>query len=249
VGRQVEIGGLRYRVVGVVEDVSMARYSAWADIWVPHGTVSSTQYRAVSGGGQCTGLLLARSTADFPRIRAEIVSRLKHLEMPPPFTRAYAYPMTRFEHIVHSHSLNNPRDGRPPVGRVLLLWLGMTAGFLLLPTVNLVNLNLSRILERAPEIGVRKAFGASSLDLVGQFVVENVLLCLIGSLLGLVLAVALLEGVEASGVLPHARFDLNPRVFAYAAALGLFFGALSGALPAWRMSRLHPVTALRGGQR
>ena len=44
---------------------------------------------------------------------------------------------------------------------------------MLLPTVNLVNINLSRILERASEIGVRKAFGASSRTLVGQFVVEN----------------------------------------------------------------------------
>jgi len=43
---------------------------------------------------------------------------------------------------------------------------------------------LSRILERAPEIGVRKAFGASSVCLIGQFVVENILLTLIGGLLG-----------------------------------------------------------------
>ena len=45
---------------------------------------------------------------------------------------------------------------------------------MLLPAVNLVNLNVSRIMERASEIGVRKAFGASSRALVGQFVVENV---------------------------------------------------------------------------
>ena len=43
--------------------------------------------------------------------------------------------------------------------------------FMVLPTLNLVNLNVSRILERASEIGVRKAFGASSWRLVGQFVV------------------------------------------------------------------------------
>ena len=48
--------------------------------------------------------------------------------------------------------------------------------FVLLPTVNLVNINVSRILERASEIGVRKAFGASRRTLVAQFVVENVIL-------------------------------------------------------------------------
>ena len=62
--------------------------------------------------------------------------------------------------------------------------------FMLLPTVNLVNINLSRILDRSSEIGVRKAFGASSRTLVGQFVVENVVLTLIGAGIGLVLAVA-----------------------------------------------------------
>ena len=56
---------------------------------------------------------------------------------------------------------------------------------MLLPAVNLININVSRIMERASEIGVRKAFGASSLTLVGQFVVENVLLTLIGGAIGL----------------------------------------------------------------
>ena len=50
--------------------------------------------------------------------------------------------------------------------------------FMLLPALHLINLNVSRIMERASEIGVRKTFGASSRSLVGQFVVENVLLTL-----------------------------------------------------------------------
>ena len=57
--------------------------------------------------------------------------------------------------------------------------------FMLLPAVNLVNLNVSRIMERASEIGVRKSFGASSRVLVGQFLVENVALTLIGGAIGL----------------------------------------------------------------
>ena len=59
---------------------------------------------------------------------------------------------------------------------------------MLLPTLNLVNINISRIMERASEIGVRKAFGASSRTLVGQFVVENIILTLVGGAFGLVLS-------------------------------------------------------------
>ena len=55
--------------------------------------------------------------------------------------------------------------------------------------------------------------------------------------------------MEATGLLPYADLRLNLRVFAGALGLACLFGLLSGAYPAWRMSRLHPVAALRGGQR
>jgi len=112
--------------------------------------------------------------------------------------------------------------------------------------VNLINLNMSRIMERASEIGVRKAFGASSRSLVGQFIVENLVLTLIGGAAGFALSGLVLRALTASGLVPYARFALNYRVFAYGLGLALFFGLLSGVYPAWRMSRLHPVQALKG---
>ena len=110
----------------------------------------------------------------------------------------------------------------------------------------MVNLNTSRILERASEIGVRKAFGATSATLVGQFMVENLVLTLIGGLLGFVLAIMLLDLVAASNLIKYADLRINLRVFGAALLLMVFFGVLSGAYPAWRMSRMRPVDALRG---
>jgi putative ABC transport system permease protein len=121
--------------------------------------------------------------------------------------------------------------------------------FMLLPTLNLVNLSVSRILERASEIGVRKAFGASSQTLVQQFVVENVALTVVGGFLGFALSQLVLSALTASGFLAYAHFTLNGRIFMVGLALAVFFGVLSGAYPAWRMSRLHPVEALRGSTR
>src|SRR6185295_15724790 len=109
--------------------------------------------------------------------------------------------------------------------------------FMLLPAVNLININVSRIMERAGEIGVRKAFGASSWTLVGQFVVENVALTLTGGLLALLAAPLVLEALTATHLVPYAHFTLNHRVFAYGLGLAVVFGVLSGAYPAWRMSR------------
>lgn len=117
---------------------------------------------------------------------------------------------------------------------------------MLLPALNLANINLSRILERTSEIGVRKAFGASSRALVGQFLVENVVLTLVGGSIGLVGGAIGLAIVNRSGLIPYADFSLNWRVFLYGLAAALVFGLLSGVYPAWRMSRLDPVQALRG---
>lgn len=102
---------------------------------------------------------------------------------------------------------------------------------MLLPAINLVNINISRIAERTSEIGVRKAFGASSLSLVGQFVMENVVLCVLGGLLGLIAALGLLQLINTTGWIPYADFQLNWRLFLIAVVLSTLFGVLSERIP------------------
>src|SRR5688500_13347408 len=119
--------------------------------------------------------------------------------------------------------------------------------FITLPTVNLVSINLSRIMERASEIGVRKAFGASSRTLIGQFVMENVVLTVIGGAAAFALATWILAVISSAQFIPYATFSVNLRIFGYGMLLAAFFGIVSGVYPAWRMSRMHPVNALRGG--
>jgi putative ABC transport system permease protein len=55
--------------------------------------------------------------------------------------------------------------------------------------------------------------------------------------------------LTASALVPYGDFHVNLRVFAWGLAFAVVFGVLSGAWPAWRLSRLHPVDALRGGAR
>jgi putative ABC transport system permease protein len=248
VGRVVEADGQSFRVVGVVSNVAKSRVTASADLWVPLATAKSQEFRHEEVRGDFSAMLLARSRGDFDQIKAEFRARLAHARLEPPFETAVGEPMTRFEELA-VHGAGMPEDGRPPVRRLLLMVLGMVAAFLVLPTTNLVSLNLSRIVERSSEIGVRKAFGASSAHLVVQFVFENVVLCVVGGAVALAGAAVVLEVVEATGLLPYADLRLNLRVFAWALGLACLFGLLSGAYPAWRTSRLHPVAALRGGLR
>jgi putative ABC transport system permease protein len=129
-----------------------------------------------------------------------------------------------------------------------MILAGAALMFMALPAINLINLNVSRIMERASEIGVRKAFGASSRTLVVQFVVENLALTVIGGLLGFLLAGFVLQSINQSGLIPYAELTLNMRIFLWGIALAVVFGLLSGVYPAWRMSRVHPVVALKGSR-
>ena len=198
--------------------------------------------------GEFIGLILARSRADLPAVKAEFEARRReaerHLPDPKTFKTFHAYADTLFEAAVRQIAPGDTSEIQ--FGRVWAVLFLLMLLFMLLPTLNLVNINLSRILDRASEIGVRKAFGASSRTLVGQFVVENVVLTLIGAAIGFVLASLVLGALNASGLIAYAHLELNYRIFLYGLALALFFGVLSGVYPAWRMSKLHPVQALRG---
>lgn len=248
VGKTIEVDGQRFRVVGVVQNVPVIRVNSAADLWVPISTAKTSSYKDQVIMGSFNSVILARSRADFPAIKAEVQARLRQVEknLPDPkmFKTLSGSADTMFESISR-RTLPADFDQDPGVRlwRILLIF---TVLFLLLPTVNLVNINLSRILDRASEIGVRKAFGASSRTLVGQFLIENLVLTLVGAAFGLLLAIAVLGALNSSGVIPYAHFTVSYRVFFQGLGVTLFFALLSGVYPAWRMSRLHPVKALRG---
>lgn len=245
VGKTFEIDDQRFRVVGVVEDVPFLRVTPFADVWVPISTQKGTGYRE-EWTGDFQALLLAENREALPGIRDAFAQRVATAEYPDPklFHTFYGGAETFFEAVSRTFFSQRFEEARPGFFRGLLL--GGMLLFMLLPAVNLVNINLSRILERTSEIGVRKAFGGSAASLVGQFLVENVVLTLLGGAIGLVLSLLALTAIEASGAIPYAELGLNLRIFAAGLAMALFFGVLSGVYPAWKMARLHPVEALRG---
>jgi putative ABC transport system permease protein len=252
VGRTIEADGERLRIVGVVEDVSFLRAIPFAEIWAPHTTrESGTDPTMLMGDFQA--MLLAAPGADLDEIRREFNARLARIPqsaLPYPALTTLVAPFeTKFNAFARQASVADRTDPEPQGWLVAGVAGAIALVFLLLPIINLVNINLSRIMERSSEIGVRKAFGASSRSLVGQFVVENVVLTLVGALLGLVLSAGVLSVLNRSGIIPYAELALNIRIFLYGMLIASVFGVLSGVYPAWRMSRLHPADALRGGRR
>jgi putative ABC transport system permease protein len=246
-GKSFEADGQTFRVVGVVENVSDMRFVPYADLFAPLTTAKSDAYKQQIMGG-FHAVALARTTSDLPIIREEFNARIAKAELP---EKTYTNIVAPFETHYDSIAREGPwADRKSPErqGTKLTLLVALLAGlFVTLPTVNLINVNISRILERASEIGVRKAFGAPTRTLVAQFVVENVILTLAGGAIGLVLSALVLRALNQSGFIAHSAFAVNLRVFAYGTVIAVAFGLISGVYPAWRMARLHPVDALKGG--
>ncbi len=243
VGKTLEVDGQRFRVVGVVDNVPIFRIVPFADIWVPISTMKSNTYQNEELMGRFLALVLARNRSDFGRIKEEFRSRLSQVELPRKYNKLFVGMDTFFESASRMVFSSNLSESHP--GYLLAAILSFMILFMLLPTVNLININLSRMLERASEIGVRKAFGASSRTLIGQFVVENILLTLIGGLIGFIGSFLVLQAITHSGLIQYAQFHTNYRIFLYGLLIAVFFGVFSGVYPAYRMSRLHPVEALR----
>lgn len=247
-GQSFEADGQRFRVIGVVTDVSEMRIVPSADIWVPYTTAKTDAYKQEMMGG-FNAMVLARDKASMEQIHDEFNSRLLRAEVPEPkYYKSIVAPFeTKFEALARMMPTGDRKDPERQTWKFVGFLATLAFLFLLIPTVNLVNINISRIMERASEIGVRKAFGAPARTLVGQFLVENILLTFVGGLIGYVLSVLALRAFTQSGVVSYAHFALNLRVFGYGMALAVAFGILSGVYPAWRMSRLNPVDALKGG--
>lgn len=243
-GQKISIGGQMFEVIGVVEDV--LHMNAFADIWAPLYTFPSGTWRD-DLTGSFAAMLLAKDSSDLPRVKREVERAARTFVDKDPHTFAITtfWADSKLD-LVARELLGNKEQVDSGGGTLLLrIAVGMLL-FMLLPALNLVNLNTGRILERSSEIGVRKAFGATSMQLAGQLVVENVLLSLAGGLIGLACTRLVLWWLESAQLIPYLKVGINPTVFACGMLLAFVFGLLSGLIPAWKMSRLDPVHALKG---
>ncbi|MCO6490588.1 MAG: ABC transporter permease [Phaeodactylibacter sp.] len=246
-GQSITIENVSYRVIGVVRDVPITRLMVAGDVYLPY-TVGKSQAGGKGLIGNYIGILMAKNPADFPRIREEYQHALGKIELPMEdegfaFKQLDSEARTYLEYFLNLGLIDLGSTG--VFYSVIAIFLLL---FMLLPAINLVNLNVSRIMERSSEIGIRKAFGASSGKLVVQFLIENIFITLLGGGIAVLLAAIVLRIFNESGLIPGA--DLRVSLPVLLAGLGacLAFGILSGVIPAYRMSRMNVVEALRGGE-
>jgi len=244
-GQTITVSNENYQVIGVVKDVPVFQINAYADIWVPLFANPSTAFTKQALGGYM-GLIMAETSAQVPAMRSEFNKRLSAYKHPDPkkWPTIKATANSKFEQL--ARLLDRNLEAKPKTKELTIGIIAAIILFMLLPTINLVNLNISRILERASEIGVRKSFGARSSHLISQFLLENIILTFIGGIIGFALALLMMYFISLSGYFPFHSFEINFRVLMSAVSVILFFGLLSGVYPAWKMSRMNPINALKG---
>lgn len=109
----------------------------------------------------------------------------------------------------------------------------------------IANIMFVSVKERTNQIGIQKSLGAKNIFILLQFLLESVLLCLIGGIIGLFMVYLLFLGL---GMMIEFEMSLSITNIIQGISISVIIGIISGFVPAWQASRLNPVDAIRSGQ-
>jgi putative ABC transport system permease protein len=250
-GKTVHYTSMNLVVTGVVEDPPKTDQNAMGDLYFPYTLYKNNDIPNDYLGGFITAFR-SSSHKQFVPIKNEVQEMIAKLDAADTTQTIFlSGPYSQIEKMMVGYG--DPEDYS--LGTSVFKYLMMALAFILLPAINLMALNFARIQERGEEIAIRKSFGASGKILRSQFLFENILMTLIGGVVGIILsylAVALLGNslslrISFFSTVP-LTFSFNYVVFAAALIACLIFGLLSGYLPAVRLSRMRPALYLKGGE-
>jgi putative ABC transport system permease protein len=232
VGEWLRIENLRLRVIGLLREKGRAPTGADQDnqIFIP---ISTLQRRLV--GEERIGLILAaaRSEDVTERAKQEIVRVMRQRH------RLKADAPNDFD----VSSVRELAELAEFLTRTLQILVAVIASIsLVVGGIGIMNIMLVSVTERTREIGIRMAVGANASDVLTQFLIEAVVLALVGGLLGITLGIG---GAAGLALLAKWPIVVSPSIvllaFAVSAGVGVFFGYY----PALKASRLDPIEALR----
>lgn len=237
-GETIKINNVPFQIIGLMEEKGGSGFNDQDDlILIPLNTAQRRLFPARRADGKLRIDLIYLQLIDPERQNSTIAQ----IELVMRDTHQLAFDQENDFTVLSQSEVISAFD---QVTNVLTIFLGVIAGIsLLVGGIGIMNIMLVSVRERTREIGLRKAVGAKSRDILWQFLVEAVVLALAGGLIGLFL------GIVGSQLIASFSENLKPSVawesvwlaIAFSALVGLFFGIY----PATRAARLNPIDALR----
>jgi putative ABC transport system permease protein len=231
-GEWIRLDGLQVRIIGVLGEKGRSPTGADQDdqIFLP---ITTFQRRLV--GEEKIGLILAaaRSEAVLERAKNEIVRVLRQRHQikagaPDDFDVSTVREMAELAGILT---------------KTMQILVGVIASIsLVVGGIGIMNIMLVSVTERTREIGIRMAVGATATDVLSQFLIEAVVLALVGGLIGISLGIAC---AAALGHVAQWPVVVSPAIVALAFLVSAGVGVFFGYYPALKASRLDPIEALR----
>ncbi len=239
VGLTVRINGQPFQVVGILKEIGgFGRNRPDEQAFVPIGVAQGLLFNAPRYRGEYTISniniqVVSADQIDAAQRQIETTLRLQH---------NLKVDATNDFNIFNQASL---LETASDISQTLTIFLGAIGAIsLLVGGIGIMNIMLVSVTERTREIGLRKAIGAHDNDILLQFLIEALVLCFFGGLIGVGLAYGL-AALLAS--IPSFTFQvlIQPDSLALALGFSLLAGLIFGIYPALRATQLDPIEALR----
>ena len=237
VGQAVSLNNVKYTIVGVLQDDE----NNLTRVFSSGSLVAYVSYNS----------LIRLSSSVVSEITAFYVSAPENGTMEDAENTMTRLLMERFDQDDDAFTVSNQdalESTMSSVTSMLTVMLGGIAAIsLVVGGIGIMNIMMVTVTERTREIGIRKAIGASRGVILSQFLMEAVVLCMMGCCLGIFLSWAVLQIVNTVVVSLDMTFHLNATVVLIAVGFCFLIGIVFGLYPANKAAKMKPIDALHYG--